>query len=79
MEILNIKSRIALRKDIEGFDLRIIMLCYDIIRNQKELCELLNAKKSNVSFSVNKLINIGLLTRSEISGIYYYKINPYWK
>jgi DNA-binding Lrp family transcriptional regulator len=68
---------VAMNKELDGIDLRIVMLCYDSPKNQKVLCELLNTKKPNISNHVNKLVSIELLTRENI-GIYNYKTNTKW-
>jgi DNA-binding MarR family transcriptional regulator len=73
----NFWTNMALSKDLDGIDLRIIMLCYNDSKTQKELCELLNTKKPNISNHVNKLVSIELLTR-ESSGVYHYKVNLDW-
>lgn len=73
----NFWTYVALGKELDGIDLRIVMLCYNGSKTQKELCELLNTKKPNISSHVNKLASIELLTR-ENTGVFHYKTNTDW-
>jgi DNA-binding Lrp family transcriptional regulator len=68
---------VALCKELDGIDLKIIMLCYDGLKTQKQLGEQLNTKKPNISNHVNKLTGIELLKREDI-GVYHYKTNLEW-
>lgn len=77
MKNKNFWSKVALNKELDGIDLRIILLCYDGSRTQKELCGLLDTKKPNISQHVNKLVSIDLLLRESV-GIYHYKTNLDW-
>lgn len=74
----NFWKDLAVRRDLTGTDLRLIMFCYGTFATQKDIQEHLQIKKPNVSRTVNKLCRENILERVQEHGIYFYRANCSW-
>lgn len=69
---------IAKCKELQGNDLRVVMLCYNRDLMQKEIIQELGWKKTNVSTIVNKLVSLDILEKEHQAGSYFYRANNNW-
>lgn len=74
----NLLSDLASFKELQGNDLRVIMLCYKRDIMQKDIQEGLGMKKTNCSTIVNKLTKLGILKRINMYNTNFYRVNECW-
>lgn len=68
---------IAKNKELTGNDFRVIMLCMKRDLMQKHIAEELGWKKTNTNKVVNKLVNLGILERTETEVGLFYRTIPF--
>lgn len=75
----NFFKDVAQCRELTGNDMRLILLCYSEAKTQYDIINELGWKKTNTSAAVNKLVRMQILTKVEMHGARFYKLNKAWK